>query len=175
MLLRLDELNNLRAEIMQNKGDSAKIQDLVLDFLILAFADGIADVQSQLGGTIDFDVDRMEEVLYAPIDGETFDERVDEWLYLEDYDAIIRLAENERERVYNTSAYDTATKLGATTKTWNTQMDNRVRDTHDYLHGITKPLNEPFYTYNGDSAQHPGGFGVAAEDINCRCYLTYNK
>ena len=174
MLLRLDELNNLRAEIIRNKGNSEKIQDLILDYLILAFADGVTDVQNQLGGSVDFDVDRMEEVLYASIDGKTFDERVDEWIYLEDYDAIIRLAENERERVYNTSAFDTAEKLGATTKTWHTMEDNRVRMSHFYLDGVTKPLNEEFHTIWGNSGLHPGGFNSADDDINCRCWLTYS-
>ncbi|NTX38778.1 hypothetical protein HUA78_30470 [Myxococcus sp. CA033] len=30
-------------------------------------------------------------------------------------------------------------------------------------------LGEPFTTSAGRKAQHPGGFGVAEEDINCRC------
>lgn len=175
MLLRQDELNNLKADIAKAKGNPAQIKEFLLDFLILAYADGRSDASVQLGGSADFDVERMNDVLYAEIDGENFEDRADEWIYLEDYDAIIRLAENERERVYNTSAYDAATQLGAQTKTWHTMLDNRVRDTHDYLEGMTKPIGEEFHTYNGDSAQHPGGFGVASEDINCRCYLTFSK
>ena len=175
MLTRNDELNTLITDIEQLKGNPGQIKDKMLDFLILAFADGMHDVESQLNSTATFDVNRMEEVIYQPIDGMTVDDRVDQWIYLEDYEALKRLAESERERVYNTSAYDTATQLGAKSKTWHTQLDNRVRDTHDYLEGMTKPLNEEFHTYNGDSAQHPGGFGIASEDINCRCYLTYSN
>ena len=175
MLTRNDELNTLMTDIEQLKGNPSQIKDKMLDFLILAFADGMHDVESQLNSTATFDVNRMEEVIYQPIDGMTVDDRVDQWIYLEDYEALKRLAESERERVYNTSAYDTATQLGAKSKTWHTQLDNRVRDTHDYLEGMTKPLNEEFHTYNGDSAQHPGGFGIASEDINCRCYLTYSN
>jgi len=174
MLLRLDELNALQTDIRRYAGDASKVKELLLDWLILAFADGMADVASQLGGSVDFDVDRMEEVIYADVAGETFDERVDEWLYLEDYDAIIRLAENERERVYNTSAFETATKLGATSKTWHTMGDDRVRDSHFYLDGVTKPLGEEYSTILGNSGLYPGGFNAAADDIGCRCWLTYS-
>ena len=175
MLTRNDELNVLRTDISALKGSPAEIKDRILDFLILAYADGMHDVEQQLDSTATFDVNRMEEVIYQPIDGMTFDERVDQWIYLEDYEAITRLAENERERVYNTSAYDTATNLKARFKTWHCQMLPTSRDTHIYLNGMVKPMNEPFYTYNGNSAMHPGGFGVATEDINCRCYCTYSK
>ena len=175
MLTRNDELNTLKADISQLKGNPGQIKELMLDFLILAFADGMHDVESQLNSTATFDVNRMEEVIYQPIDGMTVDERVDQWIYLEDYEAIGRLAESERQRVYNTSAYDTATKLGAKSKTWHTMKDNRDRDTHYYLEGVTKGINDEFHTYNGDSAQHPGGFGIATEDIGCRCYLTYSN
>ena len=175
MLTRNDELNTLITDIEQLKGNPGQIKDKMLDFLILAFADGMHDVESQLNSTATFDVNRMEEVIYQPIDGMTVDDRVDQWIYLEDYEALKRLAESERQRIYNTSAYDTATELGATTKTWHCMMLPTSRDTHEYLNGMTKPMNEPFYTYNGDSAQHPGGFGIANEDINCLCTLTFSK
>ena len=120
-------------------------------------------------------IDSVMDVITADVGGENVIDRVEQYIYLEDYDAVIRVAENERQRVYNTAGYDTATKLGAKSKTWHCMMLPTSRDTHEYLNGMTKPLNEAFYTYNGDSAQHPGGFGIPDEDINCLCTLTYSN
>ena len=44
----------------------------------------------------------------------------------------------------------------------------RSRPTHEKLSGEERGMDEDFSTING-SAQYPGDFGVAAEDINCRC------
>ena len=44
----------------------------------------------------------------------------------------------------------------------------RSRPTHEELSGEERGMDEDFSTING-SAQYPGDFGVAAEDINCRC------
>lgn len=43
-----------------------------------------------------------------------------------------------------------------------------VRDTHAALNGQRVGLAQAFTSING-TANYPGGFGVAAEDINCRC------
>jgi len=89
-------------------------------------------------------------------------------------EAIIRIAETEMHRDANTAALDTAKKAGATSKTWITMLDDRVRDTHDYLEGVTVGIDEEFYTYSGDHAPAPGMFGVPEEDINCRCELLFS-
>lgn len=57
------------------------------------------------------------------------------------------------------------------TKRWVTMLDDKVRDTHDYLEGAEVSFNEDFYTYNGDHAPFPGMFGVPEEDVNCRCIV----
>ena len=44
----------------------------------------------------------------------------------------------------------------------------RSRPTHEELSGDERGMDEAFSTING-SAMYPGSFGVAAEDINCRC------
>jgi len=44
----------------------------------------------------------------------------------------------------------------------------RSRDTHMELSGDERGMDEAFATING-SAMYPGSFGIAAEDINCRC------
>lgn len=173
MLLRLDELNSLQSDIERYLGDKSKITDLMLDWLALAYADGKTDVEDQLRGETDIPVERIQEVIYAKVGGKTAFERLED--DLDSIEDLLLLFENERQRVYNTAGNDTATELKAKFKTWHTMLDDRVRDTHDYLEGMVKPMNEPFYTYNGNSAMYPRSFGEASEDINCRCYLTYNK
>jgi uncharacterized protein with gpF-like domain len=60
---------------------------------------------------------------------------------------------------------------GATAKRWRTMNDDRVRDTHDYLEGMVVPFSERFYSYDGDSAEYPGGFALPENNINCRCVV----
>ncbi|SDD64942.1 phage portal protein [Myxococcus virescens] len=54
-------------------------------------------------------------------------------------------------------------------KEWLSVRDGSTRDSHRKLDGVVVGLDEPFVTSGGRKAQHPGGFGVAEEDINCRC------
>lgn len=48
-------------------------------------------------------------------------------------------------------------------RTWLSASDERVRDTHRALNGVTVGLDEPF----------PGGIRSPAEEINCRCSLLF--
>jgi len=173
MLIRNDELNVLRRDIRQYVGDTAKIKDLVLDWLLLAYADGVADVNRQLGGEWQPDIDRVQDVISADVGGMTIDERIDQYIYLEDVEGLTDIVGNERQRIYNTASYDTATALNAKTKTWHCMMLPTSRDTHIYLDGVTKNMDEYFYTYNGNAALYPQGFNEASEDINCLCTLTF--
>lgn len=173
MLLRIDELNSLRSDIERYAKDRNKLSELMTDWLTLAYADGKADVEDQLHGETDISIERVMNVIYANVGGKTAYERIED--DLDNIEDLYLLFGNERQRVYNTAANDTAGNLEAKFKTWHTMLDDRVRETHDYLEGMTKPMNEPFYTYTGDSAMYPQDFGDAANNINCRCYLTYNK
>lgn len=67
-------------------------------------------------------------------------------------------------------------------KEWIGTPDDRVRDDHDpgisdSLDGQVQQLNNPFVITRGASenvgatAMHPGGFGIAAQDLMCRCSL----
>lgn len=86
---------------------------------------------------------------------------------------IMRIADTESHRLYNSGAFDVAKANGAKSKQWVCTFHNS-RDTHIYLHGITVGIDDEFYTENG-SAQFPGQFGVPEEDCNCLCYLKYSK
>jgi len=55
-------------------------------------------------------------------------------------------------------------------KKWHATLDARVRDNHRKLHNKTVGIREVF-KIRGRSAQAPGQFGVAAEDVNCRCTI----
>lgn len=62
------------------------------------------------------------------------------------------------------------------TKVWDSALDDRTRDSHQELDGQEVPMfdedGEPGQFVNpetGDTAEYPGDFGVASEDINCRC------
>lgn len=92
---------------------------------------------------------------------------------------IRRLLETEYHRIFDTSCHDTAEAIEKATgkkvfKTWQTQKDDRVRDSHVYLQGQTVPLERDFYTYDNKHAKYPSGFNDPEEDINCRCYLSYS-
>lgn len=92
---------------------------------------------------------------------------------------IQRLLETEYHRIFDTACHDMAETMEKKTgrkvyKTWQTQKDDRVRDSHVYLQGQTVGLDEEFYTYDGKHALYPSGFNDPEEDVNCRCYLSYS-
>lgn len=89
------------------------------------------------------------------------------------------------ERALNTELHEQAerTKLeqskfmGYNFKIWNTQRDERVRDTrfHREVTGKRTPIDEPFRG-GGQVAEYPGDTTLeVGERINCRCYVTYSN
>jgi hypothetical protein len=139
----------------------------------------------------DFPVSReqMFESANRPTKGETFRERIEH--HLDEYEAspkdeaateklvnqLAVVAETETHRTINEGGYEAAERYakdhpGVTIyKTWETMMDDRVRDTHDYLEGSTVPMDARFYTFDGDSARYPGDFMLPENNINCRCVV----
>ena len=83
-----------------------------------------------------------------------------------------RIARTEGHRIQNEVNYKTLQKAkdsGADiVKQWDSTLDSRTRPHHAQLDGQIRELDEPF-EIAGRTAQYAGGFGVAAEDINCRC------
>jgi SPP1 gp7 family putative phage head morphogenesis protein len=53
-------------------------------------------------------------------------------------------------------------------KVWSASLDDRTRISHAKLDG-QEADKDGYFHVAGAKAQHPGGFGVAALDINCRC------
>lgn len=65
-----------------------------------------------------------------------------------------------------------ATKQGEfSKKKWLSTRDGHVRDTHRSLDRQIVRTDEKFVSPSGAQADHPGAFGVAKEDINCRCAM----
>ena len=181
-ILPFDELNRLDAEIRERFGnnplqkrDEEDVIDMLLDLFLLAYAMGNSVTNDNLSSNYAPSVDDVMKVVDAEVAGKTWRERV------EDYFAnggtgedIARIADTETHRIANTAALDTARQAGATNKTWVTMLDDRVRETHDYLEGMTVGIDEDFYTYDGDHASAPGLFELAENNVNCRCELLFS-
>lgn len=184
-ILPFDELNRFDTEIRERFGDESlqkrdkqdeeDIIDELLDLFLLAYAMGNSETNDNLSSDYTPSVDDVMKVVDAKVAGKTWRERV------EDYFAnggtgedIARIADTETHRIANTAALDTAKYAGAKSKTWITMLDDRVRDTHDYLEGETVGINDDFYTYDGDHASAPGLFELAENNVNCRCELLFS-
>lgn len=184
-ILPFDELNRFDSEIRErfgkeslqkrDKREEEDIIDELLDLFLLAYAMGNSVTNDNLSSDYTPDVDDVMKVVDAKVAGKTWRERV------EDYFAnggtgedIARIADTEMHRIANTAALDTAKYAGARNKTWVTMLDDRVRDTHDYLEGETVGIDDDFYTYDGDHASAPGLFELAENNVNCRCELLFS-
>ena len=182
-VLPFDEINRVGTvirerfsnETLKTEDDYEDILDMLLDLFLLSYAMGNSVTNSNLMSNYQPSVDDVMKVVDEKVAGKTWKERVAEYFANggtgED---IARIAETESHRIANTAALDTAKAAGAKTKTWATMLDDRVRTDHDYLEGTTVGINEDFYTWQGYHAPAPGLFGVAEEDVNCRCELIFS-
>ncbi len=117
------------------------------------------------------------------------------------YKKAIRITRTETPRVRQAGEWDSAMETDKQLqanggrlrmeKTWKTMKDERVRPARRYktkkgwktgkpgkydhksMEGVSCLVDEEFTLPSGAATQYPGGSGVAGEDINCRCYLSY--
>ena len=185
-ILPIDEINALEERLkphfedegkgkIKSREDCEDILDELLELFLLTYTMGAEATNGELGTSGMPSIDAVDAAVYAPVAGKTWRERVVGY-----YDSggtlydITRIAETDATRIYNQGAVD-AVRVngmeGATSKRWRTMNDDRVRDTHDYLEGMVVPFDERFYTYDGDSAEYPGGFSLPENNINCRCVV----
>lgn len=169
-----DELEILKREAVRlwvkGKPEKKRIEEFCdwLEFVLChVYAwgwQGVEDVIGKVNVMFNGDLDTVN----ITIDGKTFRDRMLDAKTAED---VIRIIDTEAHRDSNAGAYNAAVASGkpGLNKTWRTRMDDRVRDTHSYLEGVTVGLNDYFYTYTGARALYPGQFGEADEDCNCRC------
>jgi len=81
------------------------------------------------------------------------------------------IARTEIVRASNFATEEAFLQAGVTEKEWLATQDDRTRDSHAEMDGQKVPVGEDFVSPDGYSAQYPGDFGVAEEDINCRCSI----
>jgi len=119
-----------------------------------------------------------------------------------DYKKSIRIVRTETHRVRESGFNDAATAINSTlkqgssgyvmAKTWHTMQDERVRPNtvyktkagwkkgkkskynHEKMDGVTIPQDDLFVLPSGATCMCPSQTGVAGEDINCRCYVSYD-
>lgn len=190
-----DEINNLKTRLRETYAeqsvsgdvDRRYYEDEIFDLLVLAWLMGVDDVNAELGSEIDPSVDDMEICIFRRIDDEDFRDRINKHLDNDDIEGVLLVADTEAMHAYNDGKFVTAEKLDdeaeATTeggkasvmKTWVTMLDDRVRDTHAYLEGMSVPVGAEFYTYDGDHAPYPTGFELPENNCGCRCILEYSR
>lgn len=183
-LLPFDEINSfelgLRARYFDESGRIKSreayedLLDEMFDLFLLAYANGVEATNLSLSFGYEPSMDDALKTVDAKVVGKTWRERMREYFDSGGTaDDVIRIVETETHRDANAGAYETAKAAGATEKVWHTMMDDRVRDSHFWLEGVSAPIDGVFYNYKGESTMYPGQWGIAEEDINCRCWLTY--
>lgn len=178
-----DELNALKATLPQHfengkirsEQDYEDILDEMLDLFLLAYASGVATTNADMNADYQPDIDTVMDTVDKEVGGETWRDRMAKIYENGGTEAdVARIIETETHRDSNEAAFVTARANGATKKVWHCLMVNS-RDTHIYLDGVETPIDGDFITFNGDVTQFPGEFGIAEEDVNCRCWLTFER
>ena len=180
-ILPFDELNRFEATLRERfadgklvKEDEEDIIDEMLDLFLLAYAMGNSVTNASLSSDWTPTVDDAMEVIDAKVAGKTWRERAGEYFANGGAEEdIARIAATETHRIANQAAYETAKEAGATEKTWHCMMLPTSRDTHIYLNGVSAPIDGEFYSFKGGKTQFPGQWGIAEEDVNCLCWLTF--
>lgn len=89
------------------------------------------------------------------------------------YNQALRIARTEGARVNNATAFEAMKKvkeLGIDiVKQWDSTLDKKTRPHHRQLDGQIREIEE-YFEVGGHRALYPCSFGVASEDINCRCF-----
>ena len=179
-ILPFDEINQLEDALRERfasdkKPELDELFEWFVDLFLLSYGRGVEVTNMNLASDWKPDADEVMATVDKKIAGKTWKDRVKD--YYENggnVDDFVRIVETETHRDANAGALSAAKRAGATTKTWITMMDDRVRDSHDYLLGVTVKIDDEFYTFDGSHAPAPGMFGVPEEDCNCRCELLFS-
>lgn len=177
-LTKFDELEIIAAGILEEVENETEEQradrlcDEVLDMLIDIYVFGVFETGEMLNTKTEVNTDEMYESVYRRIEGKNFEDRIREYVKEGTIGEIARVIDTDTHRVLNEGIYNAAKSTNANVrKTWRTMEDMRVRDSHFYLENVSVGLDEYFYTYTGEKALYPGGFGTPEEDCNCRCVI----
>lgn len=179
-ILPIDELNVLKVKYGESDTpitdfDLDDIIDDLLDLFLLSFANGVISINEKFDTDYAPSATKLEQTIYKKIDGATWEDRVRTWYETGGTTAdISRIAETESHRIGNDSAFEAAKAVGAKRKIWLTMLDDKVRDTHEYLESVAVNIADDFYSYDGDHAPYPGAFGKAENNVGCRCEVEYS-
>lgn len=184
-LMPFDEINRMKGQLsshfdenghIRSQADCDDIIDEMLDLFLLAYANGQTAANEDLSTDLSSPLSEVMDTIDREIAGKTWRERVQDYYESGGTQAEIeRIIDTEAHRDANEGAYNTASKAGATKKIWHCMMLPTSRDTHIYLDGVSAPIDGEFYSFNGGSTMFPGQWGIAEEDVNCLCWLTYTK
>lgn len=179
-------MNLKPSELMEKKREAV---DVVWDFLEYVYVLGLNEATEEVGQLAeeaktllpkDYDdlTDDQKKVadkeIYRKFDNKDFRDRVMQYAELGNAGEILRVVETDGNRVYNFGGLNGA-EGKAKFKTWNTMEDEKVRATHEPLQSITVPIQDKFVTYDGDEARFPCDFSDVANNVNCRCWLTFSN
>lgn len=177
-MLPFDEIRQFTHEI-KKRPRNVEEEDLIstiVGLLILSYKNGIDDANSMIDTDYKRDFEKLMESLNKEYDGKTWEDRVREYYETNDGESIARVIDTEAHRNYNQAIIDIALESGKDVKkTWKTMLDDKVRDTHSYLQGLTVSIDEKFYTYDGDEALFPGDFKNPANNCGCRCMVILSE
>ena len=183
-LADFDELHVMAATMLEEFTEEEIVEN-ILNILNLAYIRGkqkaCEDLDWEWNDYLLFgDEDWEQEVILKEIKGKNVIDRIREHVQANDPDKLAVVIDTEYHRDFNTGEYDMAKYVDKQSvtrvkKKWVTQMDDRVRDTHDYLLDMEVGMDDRFYTYDGDSARFPGDFTLAENNCGCRCYVEYTR
>lgn len=173
-----------------------RLEDIIFELITMGYVYGLTVAGLDLEADIPVDRAKMESAAWKRTAGENFSDRIGNHVSeavqrlaegADDPAEVARrlaeqlavIAETETHRAINTGAKDGADEYadehpGVTIfKQWQTMLDDRVREEHQYLEGATVPLDARFYSWSGDSARFPGDFVLPENNVNCRCVLRF--
>ena len=172
---KFDELNTLEVMLTAGGLDKDYARKIFRDTLEDAYIEGFAASEYMLHQEEEIEEELLLFALDKSYDGESIYTKFDNYYEQGDAEKLKTLMDSEFHRAYSQGGFDMASATGRQVmKTWETMQDERVREAHDYLEGVTIPLNEKFVTLDLDEALAPGGFSQPELNVNCRCWLSYS-
>lgn len=145
------------------------------DYLLAQFRSQFADVLITFGRmdayTENYFQKVTEEIVFVTV--EHFNpEGKDYWT--SDERAIL-IGENEANSVLNYSELQDAIDAGYEYKTWKTERDNKVRQSHKEKEGVTIPIDEYFQFDDCEMLMpHDSENGSPEQLVNCRCSCKFS-
>lgn len=149
-----------------------------VETIIQTHKDNLREVNRRISSNTSKQILKRMRELQIPVDGQILTpDEVRSNLRREFRDtqaAVDRIVTTETHRQIELTKELTAVQDGYSRKTWNTQRDARVRDSHARLDRTKVGIRAKF-NVGGHMADYPSDPSLPAhESINCRCFLTFD-